>query len=275
MNIPAHQLVDYFADAPLLFVDSYSHSITMDSNWTPSYTAADSCSFVLTSGGSAVVTIDGELYKLEPGFILHTPSKRKLNIQVITAWQYTVLNYRNLESNHQPFSLSEQSFVLYTGKQADLQQQLDALLNLYQQPAPITRLKAKASFFLVLQHMLQAAQQQARMKKSELMQQAVEFMHQHYHQPISVTEIAQVIGIERRRFAYLFERYTGMTPNHYMTSCRMKRSRELLRAQHYTVAQVAELVGYHDSFYFSRVFKKYNGMPPTDYRKQVSAHYSL
>lgn len=275
MNYHINQIVDYFAEAPLHFVEAYAHEIPIRQA-SSGHTAIDSSGLVFTCSGSAYVAVDGAQYKLEQGVLLHAAPKMKLNIHVIgdEPWRYAVVNYRLPVEEQQQFPLYLQNFVMHTVSSASLSQQLTTLIARYQLAVPLTKLQAKTDFYQLLRLMLQAVQQQTKTSKTELMLQAVEFMHESYSKPISVTQISQYVGIERRRFAYLFERYTGMTPNHYLTSFRMKRSRELLRAQHYTVAQVAELVGYHDSFYFSRVFKKYNGISPSDYRKKlISAHY--
>jgi|GEM_PF-895835 len=274
MNLSVHQLVNFFAEAPFYFVDAYEYSIVsaLDSP-TSIHTTIDSYSLILTISGCAYVKIEGEeeQYKLEPGIVLHQTLNKKLQLVACgeLPWRYAVLNYRNLHSNSDSYAIGKENFIVYTGQPTpDMKQQLRFLLDPYKHLTPMSKLKTKTNFYLFVQYMLFAIQQHSKSKHSELMLQAVDYMHKRYNKPISVTQISHIIGIERRRFAYLFERYTGMTPNHYLTSFRMKRSRELLRTQHYTVAQIAELVGYHDSFYFSRVFKKYNGIAPSEYRKK-------
>lgn len=274
MNVPINQLVDYFTEAPIHFVEAYSNEISSQQGRFSGYTSVDSSALVFTHSGSAYITIDGANYKLEQGVILHATCKMKLNIQVVSnsSWSYSIASYSLPVEKHHHFPLYAHNFMVHTGSCASLSQQLTTLISNYQQATPMSSLQAKSDFYHWLRLMLQAMQQQIKSSKTELMLQAVQYMHERYNKPISVTQISQHIGIERRRFAYLFERYTGMTPNHYLTNFRMKRSRELLRAQHYTVAQVAELVGYHDSFYFSRVFKKYNGLSPSDYRKKIISY---
>ena len=90
---------------------------------------------------------------------------------------------------------------------------------------------------------------------SELMEQALQYIHEHYAEQISVSNISMEFGIERRRFAYLFEQHTGMNPSTYITEYRIRRAKDLLEYDVIPVAEVAECVGYVDCFYFSRVFK--------------------
>lgn len=274
MNIHINQLVDYFTEAPMHFVEAYTYAISAQQGSSYGHTSIDSSGIVFTLSGAAYITIDGAHYKLEQGVLLHASAKMKLAIHVVgdEPWSYAVVNYRLANKEQELFPLYSQNFVMHSGSSVNVSQQLTALIKRYEQATPLTKLQAKSDFYQLIRYTLQAIQQQTTTAKTELMLQAVQYMHESYNKPISVTQVSQYVGVERRRFAYLFERYTGMTPNHYLTNFRMKRSRELLRAQHYTVAQVAELVGYHDSFYFSRVFKKYNGISPSDYRKKLLSY---
>lgn len=71
----------------------------------------------------------------------------------------------------------------------------------------------------------------------------------------------------------LFKKETGVTPHEYLISKRMERARELLsgrltnRYSNYSVSQIAELCGFSEPLYFSRVFKKRYGVSPSEYKK--------
>ena len=71
----------------------------------------------------------------------------------------------------------------------------------------------------------------------------------------------------------LFKKETGLTPHEYLTAIRMERAAKIIlsgvsnRYSSYTVGQIAEACGYAEPLYFSRVFKKYHGVSPTEYAK--------
>lgn len=72
----------------------------------------------------------------------------------------------------------------------------------------------------------------------------------------------------------LFKGETGLTPHEYLTAVRMERAAEIIisgvsnRYSSYTVGQIAEACGFAEPLYFSRVFKKYYGVSPTEYAKR-------
>jgi len=272
MEYPIPRIIEHFTEASIQFVDVIKNTITSDHKSSTGYTSANCSELIITLAGSAVVTINGTSYHAQPDTLLHASANMKLDIKVKEddPWTYAVLQYRIAQEEICAYPMYTEQFIIPSHNNDLITQYLDELNERYTSPNPLTNIQAKVVFFKLIESLLISSQQCTQNKKSELMLQAVQYMHLRYNKPLSVTHISQYIGVERRRFAYLFERYTGMTPNHYLTSFRMKRSRELLRGQHYSVAEVAELVGYHDSFYFSRVFKKYNGVSPSDYRKKIS-----
>ncbi len=68
----------------------------------------------------------------------------------------------------------------------------------------------------------------------------------------------------------LFKKETGLTPLEYMTNLRMKKAETMLSAmwsKEWSVSEIAQMCGFEDALYFSRVFKKYYGCSPSNYAK--------
>lgn len=65
----------------------------------------------------------------------------------------------------------------------------------------------------------------------------------------------------------VFKEHTGYTPNHYLIVTRLRNARQILsNTPNLSVKEAAYRVGYHDVFHFSKIFKKYFGVPPTFYK---------
>lgn len=85
-----------------------------------------------------------------------------------------------------------------------------------------------------------------------------------YMHNISVTEIADSLGLDRRYLSRIFHKSMGMSIQEYIIKVRMDAAKKLL-SEGRSVSLTAELVGYNDVFNFSKMFKKHCGMSPKNY----------
>lgn len=81
-----------------------------------------------------------------------------------------------------------------------------------------------------------------------------------------VEDLAEMAGLSESRFRVLFKHLTGASVVQYQNRIRVNKARGLLLSGEHTVTRVAELVGYHDVYYFSRVFKRMTGVSPSTLR---------
>lgn len=79
----------------------------------------------------------------------------------------------------------------------------------------------------------------------------------------NLTEMAAAAGMSIPHFTDLCRKQTGMPPTAYLIRLRLQRAMELLMREHLNVAETARAVGYDDPFYFSRLFRKHMGIPPS------------
>ena len=86
---------------------------------------------------------------------------------------------------------------------------------------------------------------------------------------ISLDELAEIMRLQPRYFANLFTRHIGVSPVRYIRQLRMERAQQMLWESKLTVQKIAHAIGFEDVFYFSRMFKKSNGMSPSEFRRRV------
>lgn len=106
-------------------------------------------------------------------------------------------------------------------------------------------------------------------KQSEnSMSEAKIFLDRNLYRDISVEEAATHVGLSTSYFSLLFKQTYGETFIEYVTRQRMERAKSLLAESQKSVAQIAKEVGYAERRYFTKVFMKYTGDNPTDYRSK-------
>lgn len=102
----------------------------------------------------------------------------------------------------------------------------------------------------------------------EYLAKALRFIQYNYAAPIRVEDIAAYVGISRSQLYRAFLSRFGLSPHDFLQKYRINEACSLLQGHGYTVAEVAASVGFSDPLYFSRVFRKVKGVPPTAYQKR-------
>ncbi len=105
-----------------------------------------------------------------------------------------------------------------------------------------------------------------------ILKDAMEYINEHYmDEEISLNVVAGSVNVSSNHFSALFSQNMGQTFSEKLTSLRMEKARELLRCTALRSSEIAGKVGYKDAHYFSYIFKKTQGMTPSDYRKASSS----
>ena len=76
-------------------------------------------------------------------------------------------------------------------------------------------------------------------------------------------------GISKYHFIHLFSACKGCSPSKYKSDLLMQKARELVSISEIPMGEIAEMLGFEDALYFSKKFKAYYGVSPSQYRKQI------
>lgn len=100
-------------------------------------------------------------------------------------------------------------------------------------------------------------------------EQAIRFMSLHYTQQVSIDQLSRMLGYHRTHLSRMFKRTTGLSPKQYLMQIRLERAQMLLSDTSMPIDHVASAVGFNDPLYFSKKFKEWSGISPTQYRKEL------
>ena len=98
---------------------------------------------------------------------------------------------------------------------------------------------------------------------------AIEYMKLHYAQPLTVSVLARRCALSSKYFGTIFKQVTGQPVYVCLTEIRMQNARELLLHSDLSISEVAQMVGISDVYYFTRLFKKTEGITPGRYRRML------
>jgi two-component system response regulator YesN len=105
-------------------------------------------------------------------------------------------------------------------------------------------------------------------RKMTQIRPAIDHIHAHYDEPITLAEIAKASHLSVSRLAHLFKEQMGITLIDYVTGARIERAKELLLGTDQSCTEICFQAGYTNHSYFTRTFKSLVGMTPRQFRVQ-------
>jgi AraC-like DNA-binding protein len=91
-------------------------------------------------------------------------------------------------------------------------------------------------------------------------------MQESIENPVEIDQLLEEIPMSYSKFRQAFKKTTGLSPNQYYLNIRLNKAKELLNSTSLSINEIAYHTGFESIFYFSKLFKKKNGISPRDYR---------
>ncbi|WP_238392297.1 AraC family transcriptional regulator [Paenibacillus antri] len=103
----------------------------------------------------------------------------------------------------------------------------------------------------------------------ETVERSIQYMMLHLGSNLSLRQLSEQANLSRSHYSAVFKRVTGASPLHYFTRLKMQQACTYLDLSAWSAKEIGAKLGYGDSLYFSRVFRKEIGMSPTEYRRKM------
>lgn len=101
--------------------------------------------------------------------------------------------------------------------------------------------------------------------KNHIVVSVKKYINGHITERLSLNDVASVFSISPSYLSQLFSRYNDTGFNEYINICKVNESKRLLTDGNLKIYEVADMLGFESAFYFSKVFKKIEGVSPTEY----------
>jgi AraC family transcriptional regulator len=96
----------------------------------------------------------------------------------------------------------------------------------------------------------------------------IDFIEEHLSEEISLATLARLVDLSLFHFARAFKQSFGVPPHRYHSSRRMDRARHLLQTPALSVTQIGVQTGFRETSSFTRAFRRFSGITPTEYRRR-------
>ncbi|XEC95829.1 AraC family transcriptional regulator [Paenibacillus tarimensis] len=154
--------------------------------------------------------------------------------------------------------------VLQSGLQPE---QLFGGQNRFEQLLHIRELPELSRWFKeeVIRPYMRQMEERSNLQLKRVVEQTIQYLQTHYMKDISLDSCADMAGTNPYTLSKAFKQIAGLNFIDYLTRIRIDRAKELLRTTNMKINDVSGQVGYQHS-YFNRIFKKYEGVTPSQYR---------
>ena len=229
--------------------------------------------FILSGNGTQVT--DGELFNTQAGDVLvynsgvlHDDSL--MTNSQINAWCLAVTNFKlpNLPVNH----LVDKNFSSRIPCQsvADQLAQLYPMIHDYaQQKNGYTIANTLARVVVLIVYKVIRSSALAVAKENNFVVKKIRrYIQDHYAEDLNLKSLAEMVNVNEYYLSHAFKKITHYSPQQYILRRRIGKAQCLLIYTSLSLTEISARVGYDDSNYFSRVFKKIVGMSPRLYRQK-------
>ncbi len=264
-------MVSDFAKERLFYITNFG----LLSNQKGYYTKREQMESYLLSvtyEGCGYLEYEGRSYEILPGqcFLIDGKKPHLYRTQG-DRWVHADLHFFGAFSDKiiQEFNENEE-FVLPWTDESCLQQQLESLLNVYDNTLPYKELLVSNQLETMLLSLLKLSNTWHRAYKGipDNLQDVIRYMELHYMDHLNLDFLADFAGINKYHMIRLFNKWLGISPKDYIINLQLNAAKSLLKSTSLPANKIGVMVGLDNENYFRHLFKARVGMSPGNYRRQ-------
>lgn len=214
----------------------------------------------------------GHSFLIHPGQLFHYVSDER------DPWHYRWVAFAGTQADSliMEAGLSQQQSVVHSGEDQEPAERCRFIFEAFRGRGTSASLEASGHLHLLFARLYEAASERAPSSlrpdshSDELVRQVVGYLSTQYPEPVTIEGMAETLGYNRAYLSRMFKQHTSLSPITFLTKLRVDHGRRLLRERpELTVEQIASSVGFQDSLYFSKQFRRWYHQAPTEYRNEA------
>ena len=217
--------------------------------------------FVYVLSGITDYFFKGTVLRVFPGSVIYLPRGSIYKMHVIEEYHHIYIDFQFVECGHEPTVLHEMHAMEGVFRKS---------LRQWLKGSDSSMLCCLGGLYEIYGKMMERRRtgyisEGARALALEAENRMVQRLTDH---TLKMTEIADSVGISTAHLRRIFHATFGIAPNTYLQQKRIQDAKRLLIETEFSLEQIADMTGFCNAYYFGRVFKALNGMPPGAYRHE-------
>ncbi len=290
------QYLSFPINLPISYVSC--GNLVFDNPWIHSERVIDTYEVILGIEGEVYIQQDDLQYVVKPGSMLiilpnhphkgYKPSSGKISFYWVhfKLRDATVLDHAAAESiiaimSANPYSRFSQQGILPIFDNVKLDSKLDILFHQLLHTRKTPYYTSLAADFILTNILIQLTQnvltdytmQYSSNESSQSFESIIEWIRLNYNKGISTMEVAEKFHYNPNYFSKLFRSKTGMHLVEYLNTLSVSNAKTMLYQTNFSIKEIAYAVGFDDEKYFMKVFKRIEGITPTNYRNAFYRTY--
>jgi len=264
-------LVEYFSQNSMEFVNSFKSSLAPHCKELNIKPSEELCTLVIPLRGEGFFFIKDKCFPFNEKTILHYGSSLDVRVEAgDKGFEYYVIHYRNIILTESFKDIHRESFYIDIWDKEPLIKCCENICCKRDCGDNYGKFCCKVEFINLINSLINNVRMLQDNHKLKLVHKAVEYIKTNYDKGMSVSDISDILEVDRRRFSEVFQEVTGQSPIKYIQSYRLQKAKELLENSPYSIKEISDMTGYNDCFYFSKTFKKNVGVSPKKYRENIA-----
>lgn len=228
--------------------------------------------------GKGVLKMEGREYHLQSNqaFLIPAGVKAQYTADKDDPWHYMWVGFSGLmsEESMAMAGFSREHPVRSVLNVQQLLKDVEGMIETYHLTFT-NELRRNGCFFHFISHLIEDYQAQgtleglSNLQCAQYARKAYHFIMEHFSEQIKIQELAEQFGVSRNYLYACFKEVYKVSPKQFLNALRMEHASSLLLSKYLYVSQVAHQVGFEDELAFSKAFKEFHHLSPTEFRKQL------
>lgn len=232
----------------------------------------------IISSGKGVLKIQGKEYVLgeHQAFLIPAGISAQYTADRHDPWTYMWVGFSGLMSE-ESMAMAGFSFehpVRSVGNESILKHDIEGMIETYHLTFT-NELRRNGCFFHFIAHLIEDYQAQgvigseSNLQSAQYARKVYHYIMENFAESIKIQDLANEIGISRNYLYSCFKEVYKVSPKQFLDTVRMEHAASLLVSKYMNIGEVAHCIGFDDELAFSKAFKEFHYVSPTEFRKQL------